>query len=70
MFGRIGRRRKIKLVEQKPAASPSAAELMGSDSDGNSTTTEAPAQSLRQVSPGVKQKGFSGSRERLKRLDL
>ncbi|XP_075957610.1 uncharacterized protein uimc1 isoform X2 [Anarhichas minor] len=50
VFGRIGRRRKIKLVEQKHAASPSAAELMGSDSDGNLTTTEAPAQSLRQDS--------------------
>ncbi|XP_068572755.1 BRCA1-A complex subunit RAP80 isoform X2 [Cebidichthys violaceus] len=50
VFGRIGRRRKIKLDEQKHAASPSAAELVGSDSDGNLTTTEAPAQRLRQDS--------------------
>ncbi|XP_054481679.1 BRCA1-A complex subunit RAP80 [Anoplopoma fimbria] len=46
VFGRTGRRRKIHHDEQKHAASPSADELRGSDSEGNSTTTRDPPQRL------------------------
>uniref|UniRef100_A0A8C2X6K2 BRCA1-A complex subunit RAP80 n=1 Tax=Cyclopterus lumpus TaxID=8103 RepID=A0A8C2X6K2_CYCLU len=48
VFGGTGRRRKLHRDEQKHAASPSAAELRGSDSDGNLTTAGSPSQSLRQ----------------------
>uniref|UniRef100_A0A8D0APX6 BRCA1-A complex subunit RAP80 n=1 Tax=Sander lucioperca TaxID=283035 RepID=A0A8D0APX6_SANLU len=51
VFGMTGRRRRQShLDEPKPSVSPSAAELIGSDSDGDSTVTGDPSQSLAQGS--------------------
>lgn len=54
VFGRTGRPRKICLNVQKYSANASAAELRGPRREEDSTTTEGPSQSLRQVSSAVK----------------
>ncbi|XP_068456018.1 serine/arginine repetitive matrix protein 2 isoform X2 [Clinocottus analis] len=48
VFGGTGRRGNIQQDEQEHAKDPSAAELKGSDSDGNLTTNGSPSQGLRQ----------------------
>ncbi|XP_078122247.1 uncharacterized protein uimc1 isoform X3 [Sander vitreus] len=50
VFGMTGRRQRSHLDEPKYSVSPSATELIGSDSDGDSTVTRDPSQSLAQGS--------------------
>ncbi|XP_029303348.1 BRCA1-A complex subunit RAP80 isoform X3 [Cottoperca gobio] len=48
VIGRTGGRQKVDVDVQNHSESPSAAELRGSDGEGNPTTTRDPSQSLRQ----------------------